>query len=57
MPLPPVQSIDHDAELFDWLDNLPALDGLDNPYMMTDSTTIEFYRDEDALAFKLKFKL
>lgn len=57
VPLPPVQAVDRDVELFGWLDNLPALDSNNNPYMMTDSTTIEFYRDEDALAFKLRFRL
>ena len=61
MPLPPAWTEggdDHDAQMFDWLDNLPWPDNECKPYkMLSDCTTIIFQREEDAVAFKLRFRL
>ena len=61
VPLPPAWDNaggDHDAQIFDWLDKLPWHDDEPKPYhMLSDCTTVVFHRREDAIAFKLKFRL
>ena len=47
---------DNDDEVLEWLENLVSLDKRTHVFTLAnDRVTIKFVREEDAIAFKLRF--